>query len=114
MTAKRFRKKPVEIDAVEYTGTLDNTGYLLGWIEGAGGEASAVAAGAEHRLRRDSEADPSNCNFYPERAKAFLVVHTLEGDMRADIGDWIIRGVQGEFYPCKPTIFDATYDKVEA
>lgn len=41
-----------------------------------------------------------------------LVVHTLEGTMRADLGDWIIKGVQGEQYPCKPSIFLATYDPV--
>ena len=39
-----------------------------------------------------------------------LAVYTLEGVMRADVGDWIIRGVQGELYPCKPDIFDATYE----
>jgi hypothetical protein len=39
-----------------------------------------------------------------------LVIPTLEGSMCADIGDWIIRGVKGEFYPCKPDIFAATYD----
>lgn len=39
-------------------------------------------------------------------------IHTLEGKMRADVGDWIIRGVQGEFYPCKPEIFKQTYEKV--
>lgn len=38
-----------------------------------------------------------------------LIIHTLEGDMRADPGDWIIKGVNGEFYPCKPDIFDKTY-----
>lgn len=41
-----------------------------------------------------------------------LVIHTLEGDMLADYGDWIIKGVKGEFYPCKPDIFEATYEKV--
>lgn len=39
-----------------------------------------------------------------------LVITTLEGDMGASIGDYIIKGVQGEFYPCKPDIFKATYD----
>jgi hypothetical protein len=39
-----------------------------------------------------------------------LVIATLEGAMHASIGDWIIKGVQGEFYPCKPDIFDATYE----
>ena len=39
-----------------------------------------------------------------------VFIYTLEGTMAAVPGDWIIRGVQGEFYPCKPDIFDATYD----
>ena len=43
----------------------------------------------------------------------FLTIPTLEGDHRADIGDWIIRGVKGELYPCKPDIFEATYDPVD-
>lgn len=48
--------------------------------------------------------DPANGN---------LMIRTLEGDMRANYGDWIIRGVAGEFYPCKPGIFDQTYDFLE-
>jgi hypothetical protein len=40
----------------------------------------------------------------------WAVVPTLEGDMRADLGDWIIRGVKGEFYPCKPDVFAVTYE----
>ena len=43
----------------------------------------------------------------------YLSIKTLEGTMRADQGDWIIRGVKGEIYPCKPEIFVATYDPVE-
>lgn len=42
-----------------------------------------------------------------------LTIPTLEGDMTASVGDWIIKGINGEFYPCKPDIFDATYEKVE-
>jgi len=38
-----------------------------------------------------------------------LIIHTLEGDHRAEVGDWIIKGVEGEFYPCKPDIFEKTY-----
>jgi hypothetical protein len=41
-----------------------------------------------------------------------IVIHTLEGAMRASVGDWIIKGVKGEIYPCKPDIFDATYEPV--
>jgi len=40
-------------------------------------------------------------------------IHTLKGSMRADIGDWIIRGIKGELYSCKPDIFEATYEPVE-
>ena len=40
-------------------------------------------------------------------------IRTLEGTMRADMGDWIIRGVKGELYPCKPDIFEATYESAE-
>ena len=42
-----------------------------------------------------------------------LVIHTLEGTMQADVGDWIIKGVAGEFYPCKPYIFAVTYEAVD-
>lgn len=42
-----------------------------------------------------------------------IIIETLEGTMRADEGDWIIKGVKGEFYPCKPDIFAATYEPVE-
>ena len=42
-----------------------------------------------------------------------LLIPTLEGTMSADDGDWIIRGVKGEYYPCKPEIFNLTYEKVE-
>lgn len=42
----------------------------------------------------------------------YVLISTLEGDMRANIGDWIIRGVKGEFYPCKNDIFEATYERV--
>ena len=46
-------------------------------------------------------------------AKQTLIIRTLEGDMTAQKGDWIIKGVKGEFYPCKPKIFKMTYEKVE-
>lgn len=41
------------------------------------------------------------------------MIPTLEGDMLLKPGDWIVKGVKGEFYPCKPDIFEMTYDKVE-
>lgn len=42
-----------------------------------------------------------------------MIIHTLEGDMRANVGDWIITGLRGEQYPCKPDIFEKTYERVE-
>lgn len=42
-----------------------------------------------------------------------LFISTLEGEMRADSGDWVIKGINGEIYPCKPDIFEKTYEKVE-
>ena len=42
-----------------------------------------------------------------------LIIHTLEGDMHANIGDWVIKGVNGEYYPYKPDIFEKTYELVE-
>ena len=41
-----------------------------------------------------------------------MIIHTLEGDLKADVGDWIITGLRGEEYPCKPDIFEKTYEPV--
>jgi len=89
----QFRKKPVVIDAVEW----DETTATRLSLE----EAGMVSAGhAGHRDR------PNECTR--------LRIHTLEGSMLVNRGDWIIRGVKGEFYPCKPDIFAATYESVAA
>ena len=53
------------------------------------------------------------CGGLFTHAGSRLAIQTLEGTMYADIGDWIIKGVKGEFYPCKPDIFEATYEPVE-
>ena len=42
-----------------------------------------------------------------------MIIHTLKGDMKADVGDWIITGLRGEQYPCKPDIFEKSYEKVK-
>lgn len=86
----KFRKKPVEIEAVQWT---DGNGFhLVDWI---------TSHGAQAQLDRD--ADPS-----------IITIDTREGVMTAQHDDWIIRGVRGEFYPCKPDIFKATYDAASA
>lgn len=91
----KYRKKPVEIEAMRVPAGDD----LIGW-----GEIFAWLAlgGQECEVAEDTFG-----------LVAGIDIPTLEGTMRADIGDWIIKGIQGEFYPCKPSIFAATYDKVD-
>ena len=105
----RYRKKPIEIEAVLYDGSLYCAGFIVGWADDAG--AYLVRQGHEHALRREPEFDGSNGNIL-DSAQPYIVIPTLEGDHRADVGDYVIQGVQGEFYPCKPDIFAATYDAV--
>lgn len=80
-TPGRFRKRPVEVEAIQFT------------------EATRAAVLAWSGLRDIGVRDQ-------------LLIETLEGTMEARAGDWIIRGVQGELYPCKPDIFAATYEAV--
>lgn len=75
----KFRKKPVVVDAVQWTGA----------------NSAEITEFLGYLVLADSGA---------------LLIRTLEGEMRANQGDWIIKGVAGEFYPCKPDIFEATYD----
>lgn len=78
----KFRKKPVVIEAIQFTGKND----------------------AECLMFCPSAVDP------PEH-EANLIIPTLEGNMYCRIGDWIIQGVNGEFYPCKDEIFRKTYER---
>lgn len=100
--AQRWRKKPVVIDAVRFT-DVDSASVVIGWML----EHDAIARYHEH-LPAEEFDDGKGHPEDPEH----LSIDTLEGTMRADVGDWIIRGVQGEFYPCKPDIFLATYEPV--
>lgn len=88
----KYRKKPVVIDA--WLLTQENHRDVAYRIASAG-----------YNVRHFSQP--------PMRAVTGLTIETLEGDMNASYGDWIIRGVNGEFYPCKPDIFEKTYDRVE-
>lgn len=98
----RYRKKPVEIDAQQFTGGAADAAPLVDWMLNNG----ATARWHEHEDAWESEDGEQGRPADPEH----IAIDTLEGTMRADIGDWIIRGVKGEFYPCKPDIFEATYD----
>lgn len=87
----KFRKKPVVIEAVQWTG--DNVQEMID-------HCAPLGQGEPWQVEPVNAGDP-------------LTIHTLEGDHRGDIGDYIIRGVKGELYPCKPDIFEATYEPVE-
>lgn len=87
----RYRKKPVEIEAVQFNGAVESANRILGWIGSNDGDAKRA---------------------HTTRPELGLVIHTLEGDMRAEPGDWIIKGVAGEFYPVRDDIFAATYEAV--
>jgi hypothetical protein len=88
----KFRKKPVVIEAAQYLPHTMEVAELAGWLAAQGANYAFVEVdGQEYRN---------------------LSIRTLEGTMQASPGDWIIKGVQGEFYPCKPEIFEATYEEV--
>ncbi len=88
--AGRYRKRPVEIEASQWDGGRSDAARFTEWSDG--------------RVRLVSEM----------HAPLALAVYTLEGVMKADPLDWIVRGVQGEFYPVKPDIFEQTYEAVDA
>ena len=92
---KRYRKKPVVIEAVQWDGTSGGANTVIDWINGNEGCARYRCA-------------PGGCTGTEEGHR--VAIETLEGTMSADAGDFIIRGVQGEFYPCKPEIFEKTYE----
>jgi len=89
----KYRKKPVVIEAL---GPLDesNAADIAAWCGG----------------RMVTNVKPSD----PTDVYVALEIPTLEGVMRAEPHDYVIKGIQGEFYPCKPSIFAATYDEVSA
>lgn len=85
----KFRKKPVVIDAWCNTEDLPHRSLMPEWLK---------------------EAERAGVVRFSERYHGHFTIKTREGVMRADYGDWIIRGVKGELYPCKPDIFEATYE----
>ena len=86
----RYRKIPVEVDAIHYTGT--NLSEVSEWL-GLHGRVEEKRLPGPGRGMHDG-----------------IEIRTLEGTMTASVGDWIIRGAQGELYSCKPGIFDVTYE----
>ena len=90
MQAKRYRKKPVVIEALQFLDTAERVVELSHFIDNQ---------------------DVVVSYKYPEDPR--LILQTLEGRLEASVGDYIIRGIKGEYYSCKPDIFNATYEAVE-
>lgn len=80
----KYRKKPVVIEAIEWNGDMTS-------VEGLQVRSSCQSVAQE-------------------LGDTALYIETLEGTMKAELGDWIILGIKGELYPCKPDIFAATYE----
>ena len=94
----KFRKKPVVIEAFQYDGDFinrDGEYYVPQW---------AVIALKDQTMRYVAIDDSPPWE---------LIIDTLEGNLHVSVNDYIIKGVQGELYPCKPDIFELTYEVVE-
>lgn len=89
---RKFRKKPVIIEAIQFDG--ENRQDIIAWM----------LSSAENAAR--------NLYLNPTDDDNELSITTLEGVMHVSENDWVIKGVKGEFYPCKPDIFEATYEEV--
>lgn len=83
--AAKFQKKPIVIEAMPYDGTYQSGNAILEWADSTVGRSDLVN----------------------------LSIKTLEGKLTVSPGDWVIKGIAGEFYPCKPDIFRETYEPVE-
>jgi hypothetical protein len=99
----KYRKKPAVIDAMMWSGKASDLKAFTWW---------AARADVEARKRNGEKLD-REATLPISYIDGFLDIATLEGTMRANPGDFVICGVKGEFYPCKPDIFAATYDAVE-
>lgn len=91
---KKYIKKPIPIEAVQWTG--GNRAEIANFCNQA------------HFIYHDTAWKAGVTGVFVQ-----LVIHTLEGDMTANQGDWIIKGVRGEFYPCAKDIFETTYEEVK-
>lgn len=98
---KTYIKKPVKITAVQWTG--DNIDELKEF----------VGENLDPRKTEYTVADPSPATSVHYEYKYSPIIHTLEGDMAVSLMDYVIRGVEGEFYPCRCDIFEKTYEEVE-
>lgn len=88
---KKYRKKPVIIEAIQFE---DNADCILAIHNFMGQETTRIN--------------------YEDADNPYIKIETLEGIMKASLGDYIIKGINGEFYPCKPDIFTKTYEEINS
>ncbi len=110
----KYRRKPIVVEAVQVDGTTKQDDEIRKWSD-------KLVAGhwSNKQFARDNG---GHVVVVKQGAQGFnhisgileYNIKTLEGTMKAEYGDWIIRGVTGEFYPCKPDIFEMTYEAVPA
>lgn len=93
-----FRKKPVVIEAFKL---------------GADAMPDWFCEAITKNIVTTCSIDPGNSSPFKSNLISYVLIKTLEGTHRGDLGDWIIKGVKGELYPCKPDIFEMTYEIVE-
>lgn len=93
----KFRKKPVEIEAMQLNKNYDSIVNCVEFVFNIGMDSSMIGEAATVKRVQD---------------EGGFLIPTLEGEMKASFGDFIIKGVKGEFYPCKQEIFEMTYESI--
>lgn len=104
----KYRKKPVVIEAMRFAGTTAETHAVYQWVE----KNTLGTFDFVEFIEEEKPFPASGVSIDPNDGR--MVIATLEGLHWVDIGDYVIRGVVGEFYPCKPDIFWKTYEMEEA
>jgi hypothetical protein len=84
----QYRKKPIVIEAVQYDGNFRSLDIF------------SLTEVGNFKIKTEEDGSP------------YLLIPTLEGDMKCSKGDYVIKGIKGEYYPCKPDIFEMTYEQV--
>ena len=104
---RKFVKKPIPIEAMPFkVGTITESLRVMEWMEDNGYPylvGDVTRPGSLKNPNNWSEEKPTK--GYYIRPDGALMIRTLEGDMRVDPDDWVLKGVLGEFYPCKPDMF---------
>lgn len=103
---KQYRKKPVVVEAMRFLGTIDSANDIMSWINGHGGVSTWVEDRPEVRVGGGVIAQ----TFDP----GHILIHTTTSVMRVFTGWFVVRGVEGEFYPCTASAFSASHEEESA